>query len=83
MYCRINIPLKQAYDPDQNAQMSMTEFVGLCAYLQLATNTFISFDSQVCLFLGVSTCLIHPRPQRTGSITLSLNQFIYASSQCK
>eukprot|EP00754_Rhynchopus_humris_P044588 Rhum_TRINITY_DN4262_c0_g1::Rhum_TRINITY_DN4262_c0_g1_i1::g.13613::m.13613 len=56
----------KAYDPDQNAQMSMTEFVGLCAYLQLATNTFISFDSQ-----------------RTGSITLSLNQFIYASSQCK
>lgn len=35
-----------AYDPDKNASMSMTEFSGMCAYLQLAQNTFAAFDQQ-------------------------------------
>ncbi|KAJ9453354.1 Penta-EF hand domain-containing protein 1 [Diplonema papillatum] len=36
----------KAYDPDQSGTMSMTEYVGLCAFLQIATNTFQSFDAQ-------------------------------------
>ncbi|KAJ9453340.1 Penta-EF hand domain-containing protein 1 [Diplonema papillatum] len=36
----------KAYDPDQNGTMSATEYVGLCAFLQIATNTFQSFDTQ-------------------------------------
>eukprot|EP00756_Hemistasia_phaeocysticola_P014884 Hpha_TRINITY_DN15370_c1_g1::TRINITY_DN15370_c1_g1_i1::g.87368::m.87368 len=55
-----------AYDPDKNGTMSMTEFVGMCAYLQLALNTFQSFD-----------------PQRSGSVTIPFNQFVYMCSQTK
>eukprot|EP01059_Diplonema_ambulator_P030344 TRINITY_DN515_c1_g1_i1.p1 TRINITY_DN515_c1_g1~~TRINITY_DN515_c1_g1_i1.p1 ORF type:complete len:177 (+),score=33.10 TRINITY_DN515_c1_g1_i1:57-587(+) len=36
----------RAYDVDHNGRMSMTEYVGLCAFLQIATNTFVSFDTQ-------------------------------------
>eukprot|EP01064_Diplonema_japonicum_P028012 TRINITY_DN4217_c0_g1_i1.p1 TRINITY_DN4217_c0_g1~~TRINITY_DN4217_c0_g1_i1.p1 ORF type:complete len:189 (+),score=28.86 TRINITY_DN4217_c0_g1_i1:23-568(+) len=56
----------RVYDPDHNGVMSMTEYVGLCAYLQIATNTFASFDTQ-----------------RSGNVSFNLNQFIYATSQCK
>eukprot|EP01062_Namystynia_karyoxenos_P070048 TRINITY_DN65425_c0_g1_i1.p1 TRINITY_DN65425_c0_g1~~TRINITY_DN65425_c0_g1_i1.p1 ORF type:complete len:200 (+),score=70.05 TRINITY_DN65425_c0_g1_i1:88-600(+) len=56
----------KAYDPDHNQVLSMTEFVGLCAYLQMCMNTFQAFD-----------------PQRTGSVTVPFNQFVYMCSQCK
>ena len=34
-----------AYDPDGDNKLSMTEFVGLCAFLTLCLNTFTSFDT--------------------------------------
>eukprot|EP01064_Diplonema_japonicum_P038205 TRINITY_DN9171_c0_g1_i1.p1 TRINITY_DN9171_c0_g1~~TRINITY_DN9171_c0_g1_i1.p1 ORF type:complete len:175 (+),score=22.79 TRINITY_DN9171_c0_g1_i1:34-558(+) len=34
----------RAYDPDCDRSMTLTEFVGLCAFLTLCLNTFSSFD---------------------------------------
>eukprot|EP01065_Artemidia_motanka_P036647 TRINITY_DN445_c7_g1_i1.p1 TRINITY_DN445_c7_g1~~TRINITY_DN445_c7_g1_i1.p1 ORF type:complete len:170 (+),score=67.84 TRINITY_DN445_c7_g1_i1:107-616(+) len=36
----------RVYDPDHNGTLSLTEFTGMAAYLQLCTNTFKSFDPQ-------------------------------------
>eukprot|EP01060_Flectonema_neradi_P004466 TRINITY_DN1288_c1_g1_i5.p1 TRINITY_DN1288_c1_g1~~TRINITY_DN1288_c1_g1_i5.p1 ORF type:complete len:187 (+),score=23.44 TRINITY_DN1288_c1_g1_i5:134-694(+) len=36
----------RTYDPDRNGKLSMTEYVGLCAFLQITYNTFAAFDTQ-------------------------------------
>eukprot|EP01059_Diplonema_ambulator_P034009 TRINITY_DN7423_c0_g1_i1.p1 TRINITY_DN7423_c0_g1~~TRINITY_DN7423_c0_g1_i1.p1 ORF type:complete len:169 (+),score=68.40 TRINITY_DN7423_c0_g1_i1:55-561(+) len=35
----------KAYDPDNNGHMSRTEYTAFCAYLELASRTFMSFDT--------------------------------------